>query len=92
MTTSPLPHPRHEPVASLADRLAAHGARAVEFELARFAAFARRRGATPLLVSILVDPAQSEVARERAFGRITVELGDAERTTPRPSISGPSAA
>jgi hypothetical protein len=81
---------RSEAVTDLADRLAAHGVRALELELAHFAAFARRRGASPLLVSILSDPTQPDVARERAFGLITVELGNAERT--RLPDSGPSAA
>jgi signal transduction histidine kinase len=60
--------------ADLADRLAAHGPGAVERELERFVGHARRHRVTPVLLSILADPGQPDVVRERAFGRIGVEL------------------
>jgi hypothetical protein len=41
---------------------------------------ARRRNATPLLVAILADPTQAEVARQRAFGRINAELQQPHRS------------
>jgi hypothetical protein len=34
----------------------------------------RCRGVTPLLVTILADPSQPDVARQRAFGRFLAEL------------------
>ncbi len=36
----------------------------------------------PLVVAVLADPAQPEVARQRAFGRIQAELEQAQRTAP----------
>jgi len=35
---------------------------------------ARAAGVTPLLVDILADPSEPEVARLRAFGRVATEL------------------
>jgi hypothetical protein len=67
--------------ADLADRLAAHGPGAVERELERFVGHARRQRVTPVLLSILADPDQPDVARERAFGRIAVELERVGRAT-----------
>jgi hypothetical protein len=63
--------------AGLADRLATHQPAALERELAPFVEHARRRGASPVLLSILGDPAQPDVARQRAFGRIVAELDNA---------------
>jgi hypothetical protein len=59
---------------NLAHELASHRPAAVEGELSRFIEHARRRGATPLLLSILADADQPDVVRERAFGRIVTEL------------------
>jgi hypothetical protein len=101
LIVSPVEHLSHDLVvvgtgshrfADLAERLVALGVRAAEYELVRFAAHARRQGVDPLLVSILADPTQPDVARERAFGRIAVELGTGERATSTRSIPGPSAA
>lgn len=58
----------------LATKLAAEGAAAIRGELNRFAARAAARGATPTLLSILVDDGQPDVVRQRAFGRIVAEL------------------
>ncbi len=44
---------------------------------------ARQRGVSPVLVDILADVRQPEVARLRAFGRIAVALAAA---TPAPRI------
>jgi hypothetical protein len=64
----------NDPWSDLAARLAEYGPAAVHDELARFAAHARRHGVTPLLVAVVADPTQPDVARQRAFGRIAVEL------------------
>lgn len=58
----------------LADRLATHGPSPLHGELRDLIRDARRRGVTPLLVTILADPTQPDVARQRAFGRILAEL------------------
>ena len=65
---------RAVPYAELAERLATRGPAALQGELRRLIRDARRHGVTPLLVTILLDPDQSEVARQRAFGRILTEL------------------
>jgi hypothetical protein len=59
---------------NLAHKLASHGPAAVEGELWRFIEHARRRSATPLLLSILADADQPDVVRQRGFGRIVTEL------------------
>ena len=66
----------------LAEQVATVGPAAVEGELWRFIREARRRTVTPVLVAILADPNQPEVARQRAFGRIHAELEQAQRTAP----------
>jgi hypothetical protein len=58
----------------LAYRLASTGPVELEAELARFARYALAAGASPLLVAILGDQRQPDVARQRAFGRIACEL------------------
>jgi hypothetical protein len=78
--------------AGLADRLATHGPAAVEGELARFVEHARRRGASLVLLSILSDPAQPDVARQRAFGRIAAELDNAGRAVSHRSVGVTDAA
>ena len=60
-----------------------HPPAGVEAELARFAAYARRCGVTPLLVAVVADSAQPDVARQRAFGRIAVELAAATTSRTR---------
>jgi hypothetical protein len=72
--------------ADLADRLAAHGTRAVERDLAHLVEHARRHRVTPVLLSILADTDQPDVARARAFGRIVAELEKARRAASHPSI------
>jgi hypothetical protein len=77
----PIATPDEVRYADLADRLATHGPRAVDRELARLVEHARRHPVTPVLLTILADRDQPDVARERAFGRIVVELEAAGRST-----------
>lgn len=51
--------------------------------LTRVAADALRRGASPVLAAVLADPSQPEVARTRAFGKITTVF----ISRPRPLVS-----
>lgn len=67
------------PPASLAERLATFGPGTLTIELHRFARDARIRGACPLLLDVLTDSAQPDIARLRAFGRI---MADIERPAP----------
>lgn len=60
--------------ADLAERLASFGPGTLTIELHRFARDALRRGACPLLVSVVADASQPDVARLRAFGRIMADL------------------
>jgi hypothetical protein len=62
------------PLGDLAGRLAQHGAAALEAELARFVDRARALGASPVLLSILADRDQPDVARQRAWGRMALEI------------------
>lgn len=71
----------------LASKLASDGPAATHDELTRFVKHAAARGATPLLLSILADDDQPDVARQRAFGRIAVELASAVAGTAHP-VSG----
>jgi hypothetical protein len=66
----------------LAHRLATHGPAGLQRELLRLIRDARRHGVTPLLVTILADPREPDVARQRAFGRILAELGRSHKTRP----------
>jgi hypothetical protein len=95
------PGPRSAPVTTLArpagfralaERLATEGPAAVEHELCCFVDHARMHGATPVLVSILTDVSQPDVARQRAFGRILVELAEHRRNGARSSSVVPDAA
>jgi uncharacterized protein (DUF1330 family) len=70
----------HRGYADLAERVATVGPAAVESELRRFLREARRQNVTHLLVAILADPSQPEVARQRAFGRIHAELEQPHRS------------
>ncbi len=69
-------HDETQPVcyADLAETLATDGPVALHSELRSLIREARRHGVTPLLVTILADPSQPDVARQRAFGRILAEL------------------
>ncbi len=58
----------------LAVDLATLGFEAVEHEIARLARDARRCGVIPVLVDVLVDRQQPDVARQRAFLRIATSL------------------
>jgi hypothetical protein len=78
--------------AELADRLATHGPAALQGELCRLVRDALRHGVTPLLVAILADPRQPDVARERAFGRIVTELERVQKTRPQPTHTATDAA
>ena len=80
------------PYAELADRLATHGPAALQGELRRLIRDARRHGVTPLLVTILADPAQPDVARQRAFGRIVAELERPHKTRSHPAHTANDAA
>ena len=84
-------HDQSQPVpyAELAERLATHGPAALDSELGRLIRDARRHGVTPLLVTILVDPTQPDVARQRAFGRILAELERPRETPPHPARTVP---
>jgi hypothetical protein len=88
----PIARPDGAGFADLADRLATHGPRAVEGELVRLVEHARRHRVTPVLLTILADPDQPDVARERAFGRIVAALEAARRSTPHRSSPVTSAA
>lgn len=51
------------------------------------AARARDAQLSPVLIDVLVDPSQPEVARLRAFGKLTAALGNvAHRQAPRPKL------
>lgn len=64
--------------AIVADGLAAH-----EHALAELVAAARSLGVPPVLVDVVADPAGPSVPRERALGRVLVELAAvADRSTP----------
>ena len=65
---------RPVPYAALAEGIATRGPAALQSELRPLIRDARRHGVTPLLVTILLDADQSDVARQRAFGRILTEL------------------
>ena len=71
--SQPAPPPVAEG-ADLAERLASFGPGTLTIELHRFARDALRRGACPLLVSVVADATQPDVARLRAFGRIMADL------------------
>ena len=68
----PAPPPLSEG-SDLAQRLASFGPGTLTIELHRFARDALRRGACPLLVSVVADATQPDVARLRAFGRIMAD-------------------
>jgi hypothetical protein len=87
-------HDQSQPVsyAELADRVATHGPAALQSELRSLIRDTRRHGVAPPLVTILVDPAQPDVARQRAFGRILVELERPHETRPHPAHTANDAA
>jgi hypothetical protein len=66
----------------LAEDLAVDGFGGHEHAVRDVVRAARQRGVAPLLVAVLADPREPEVARLRAFGRIAVALSAVE-TAPR---------
>jgi hypothetical protein len=79
-----MPHPFDE----LASQLAANGPAATHDDLTRFVELAAASGATPSLLSVLADRHQPDVARQRAFGRLAVELATSmSDSAPRSSQS-----
>jgi hypothetical protein len=66
MTTPQLLH--------LASDLESFGFTGQEMALRSVVRAARAAGVTPLLVDVLADPSEPEVARLRAFGRVATEL------------------
>ena len=78
--------------ADLAERVATEGPATKERELRRFIRDARRWKATPLLLAILADPSQPEVARQRAFGELHAELEQRRRSASPTVQSGHDAA
>ena len=58
----------------LASDLESFGFAGQEVALRPIIRAARAAGVTPLLVDVLADPSEPEVARLRAFGRVATEL------------------
>lgn len=54
-----------------------YGIAAVEAALAAVVDRARRAGISPVLLSVLADPTEPEIARARAFGIIATRLAQA---------------
>lgn len=63
----------------LARSISVNGISQFEDEVAAFVKRAVRRGAPPVLVSVLSDRSSPEVARERAFGRLAMFLARPHR-------------
>ena len=61
--------------------MATGGPAGVDIQLRRFVRHARRRNVNPLLIDILADHHQPDVARQRAYGRILTELGRDRRSS-----------
>lgn len=77
-----------ERVAAHIDR---HGMPAVDAAIAAIVEHARHNGANPVLVSVLADPAEPEIARARAFGMLAMHMArHAHRavTTAAPTLAG----
>ena len=62
--------------------IATDGLRAVESVLPRVAEAGAASGANPVLLAVLADRRQPEVARERAFARIVTTIRSASTPTP----------
>jgi hypothetical protein len=86
------PVARPVPFDGLAARFAAEGPAAVRDELSGFVALATARGATPTLLSVLVDDDQPDVARQRALQRVVAELTSPARGSVRERSDKPDAA
>ncbi|MDQ3782798.1 MAG: hypothetical protein M3349_07665 [Actinomycetota bacterium] len=69
----------------LARSISVNGIGQFEDEVAAFVTRAVRRGAPPVLVSVLSDRSSPEVARERAFGRLAAFLARPDRPAERPA-------
>lgn len=78
------PSPTSPQDAELTERMATDGPAGVDIQLRRFVRHARRRNVDPLLLDILTDQSQPDVARQRAYGRIVTELGRDRRS---PSVT-----
>jgi hypothetical protein len=61
---------RIEPVIAAAPDIAEHGVAGHGAELATLAELAAATGQSPVLVDVMLDPAQPGVARTRAFGML----------------------
>ncbi len=61
-------------IGPLAEAIATDGIAAHEQCLAGLLAGARSAAVSPVLISVLADPREPAAARERAFGRIAMEL------------------
>ena len=74
-------------VAELARTSSSTGSPGTRLRSACVAQAARAQGVSPVLVDILADPGQPEVARLRAFGRVAAALtfGRATAPTARPT-------
>jgi hypothetical protein len=86
------PSRRSATLDELAERVATQGPGAVELELRQFIRYATARGVTHVLLSVLADPRQPDVARQRAFGRIHVELERSPAKPTRPNLNENDAA
>ena len=78
------PPPTWPQDAELTERMATDGPAGVDIQLRLFVRDARRRNVNPLLLDILTDHSQPDVARQRAYGRILTELGRDRRS---PSVT-----
>jgi hypothetical protein len=63
-----------EEVDRLAWHIEARGLTGVEKELRRVVERARSSGVSPVLVDVLADPTEPEVARMRAFGHVALHM------------------
>ena len=76
----------------LAQEIESHGLVGHESAIDAVCRAARSAGLSPVLVDVLADPHQPEVARVRAFGMLTARLAGASAPSRRPSPAGPSSA
>ena len=99
-TTAPLTSTSALHLDALAHRIDERGIAAVEAELAPVVAAAERAGVCSVLLAVLTDDHQPDVARARAFGRTAAALVAADapatpvvrRPTARPSRRAPVSA
>ncbi len=74
-----------------ADAIESHGIAAVRAELfVDLAEVARRVGASPVALSVLVDPTEPAVARERAFSKLAIAIiGRTDGWVSTPAVDRP---